>query len=436
MAASAFPPTIFVLGTSEHSGKTVAAVGLMCKLLSSQYRLALDEIGYMKPVGQYTVLTDGPDGAAVEAERDAALVTSLMGMPSPRFDLIGPLVWTGGRTVRCIDEECCREPSEIREEHLQVVRRAYRRLARGKRAMVVEGTGQLGVGSVGGASGADVVGSLVAMGVPVYVVLVVGGGADAAIAESALHVLALDHLGVRLHGLIANRVEPDALASTSRLLCAYYQRIFPRIYVDRDRPGATVDVLGCVPEVPDLALPTVRLVRDLLARSLGTELDVVAWPERPEPEGVLARRFVVLSLERDYHRLLRDGDAVVVGINANSRILSLVDFHREALRAGRLGLAGVILSCRSVGGLLPGALETLRRSGLHVLAVDLDSAEVVQMARAEPVKLQPYDAAKRALIAEVYCRHIDRLPGFGAPRAPGPGARREPAASPRCLRAG
>jgi len=415
MGASAYPSTLYILGTSQNSGKTVASIGMICKLLSPQYGLCLGDIGFMKPVGQQVVPV--PNGDHMKAERDAVLVTSLMGIASPQYDLVSPLVWTDGRTVSCIDQECSCDPRQVRDGYLGRILEAFRHLSVGKRVMIVEGTGQMGVGSVAGVSSVDVILGLRSMGVPVYVIMVTPGDAQLAIAESVPHLLALAHTGVYIDGLLVNRVPTSELEATARVLTAYYQRLFPRLYGPRCRERTCVDILGCVPEMEDLALPTVRLVREFLT-TLRCDLEVVSWPGRRTTEYVLVRRKVIVSLERDYHQLLRDGDLVVVGINANARIVSLLEHHRAALEEGGQGLAGILLSCKSVGGLLPSVEGMLRESGLSVMALDLDSAEVVQRLATMTVKLQPYDAAKRDLIDQVYGRHLEHLPGLVAVVAP------------------
>lgn len=412
MSERAFPPTLSVLGTSQNSGKTVTCIGLLCKLLAPPYNLEPSAIGYMKPVGQHVVSLRAVDGSWTTAERDAALVTTLMGMGNSRYDLISPIVWSAGRTMTCIDDACRRGAAAMRASHVQALQNAYRQLANDKRAMIIEGTGQIGVGSVGGISAADTILALREMGVPVHVLLVTQGDPVHAIAETMPHLLALARFGICIDGLIVNRVDPNRVAETSAILRAFYECELPRLYGERCGLDQGIQIIGLVPEMPDLALPTMRLLREYLAGLPGACLQVYAWPSQPEPERIFARRTVALSLRERYLPLLRDGDLVVVGINANARILSLLDHQRAMQHAGRSGLAGILLSCQAVGGLLPETRTALQKARIPVLAVSLDTARVVQEIADMTVKIQPYDAGKRDLIAGAYCQHIGDLPGL------------------------
>ena len=436
MSECAFPLTLCVLGTSQNSGKTVTCIGLLCKLLAPPYSFRLDEIGYMKPVGQRLVQVRASDGRMIEAERDAALVTALMGVRNPRYDLVSPIVWTPGRTGLCIDDACCRGPREMQADYLRVLQQAYAELARGKKAVIVEGTGQIGVGSVGGVSAADIVLALREWGVPTCVLLVTQGDLGASVAETVPHLLTLARFGVRIDGLIVNRVDSTRLAESKAALATFYGRALPKLFGGHCGLERGVPIVGVVPEIPDLALPTMRFVQEHLAALPGANLQLYAWPRQPEPEGVFARRTVALSLRERYLPLLRDGDLVVTGINANPRILSLLDHHRSMQAAGGAGLAGILLSCQSVGGMLPETRVALASARVPVLATSLDTARTIHALADMTVKIQPYDAGKRDLIAGAYCRHTDDLStlvpeGEPFPRAAA-GAGASPSSAPPC----
>jgi len=415
MGASSFPATLFVLGTSRDCGKTVACIGIISKLLSAEYGYAPDDIGYMKPVGQDGRWVTNAQGEPAMSERDAILVTSLLGLPTPDPAVASPVLWSSGRTEDCIDACCCGDPREVRDASLSRIGTAYERLAAGRRVVVIEGTGQLGVGSVGGVSGVDVVHMLRAMGAPLQVVMIVRGEGLGGLDLMVPHILVLEHLGERLDGVIINRVPREACQEVTSHIERYVRRVFPILYPVRCQAADCLRVLGFVPEIPDLSLPTMRLVAEYMASQPDSGLEVLT-PAGESSEGVtLVRRLVVVSLERGYEAHLTDHDAVVVGINANARILSLLDHHARSRLQGRAGLAGLILSCSGVGGLQPRVRELLLRSGLPVLALDLDSAEITARLHHLVVKVQPYDQPKRALIAEAYGEALTGLDQIVAP---------------------
>lgn len=96
MTTAAYPPTVYILGTSRNVGKTVTCVGIIAKLLSAENSYSRDEVGYIKPVGQQTLTVTNGDGRVVQADKDAVLITSLLGMECHDYEIVSPVVWKGG----------------------------------------------------------------------------------------------------------------------------------------------------------------------------------------------------------------------------------------------------------------------------------------------------------------------------------------------------
>jgi dethiobiotin synthetase len=103
MRTGPYPQTIFILGTDQDIGKTVTSIGIIAKLLSADHGYAPEEIGYIKPVGQQTLTIVDEHGASIEADKDAVLITQLMGIVGPGYDRMSPVVWGGGVTADFID---------------------------------------------------------------------------------------------------------------------------------------------------------------------------------------------------------------------------------------------------------------------------------------------------------------------------------------------
>ncbi|MEN6479416.1 MAG: hypothetical protein ABFD20_07230, partial [Anaerolineales bacterium] len=117
-----------------------------------------------------------------------------------------------------------------------------------------------------------------------------------------------------------------------------------------------------------------------------------------------------INLRYGYERFVLPGDVVVAGINANDSVLSVVMHHQRLISQHGVGLSGLILSCRQVGGLSQQVLsELLTVRDLPTIALDYDTADVIQRIGRLSVKMQPYDTYKRDLIAEVYKQNIVRL---------------------------
>lgn len=405
-----YPPTIYVLGTDRNIGKTVTCIGIISNLVSTNGGLGIDDIGYIKPVGQQTLTVMDSSGEAIEADKDAVLATSLMGIRADNYRWLSPVVWADGVTARYIDEASASDPFAGREEFLERIRDAFRHVADGKRIVLAEGTGQPGVGSVAGISNADVINALRDMGVPLYVILVTRGGIGATIDQVFPYLMVLDHMGSRARGLVINGVYTSKMDKIRHYLSAYYRQVFVALYGDRLTAQEPPDILGFIPSIPELRLPTMRLVAETLARHDEHAVEKVA-PDRFEAgSGSLVRDLKVISLDFGFEPFLQPGDAVVVGVNSNDVILAVLLLHERMVRQTGKGLSGLVLSCRQVGGLSRQIEDLIAASDLPTLLVALDSAAIVHEVESMTVKIQPYDEAKKAMIAEAFHEHLHLWP--------------------------
>jgi len=410
VAAIKYPPTVYVLGTARNIGKTVTCIGIIAKLLSAEQGCSLAEIGYIKPVGQETVTVLNRDGVPIEVDKDAVLITSLLGMACHDYEKVSPVVWRGGLTASCIDEALSGDPMQGRQRFLDKIGAAYKHVARGMRVVIVEGTGQPGVGSVAGISNADVINALREMGVPVFAILVTRGGIGSTIDGVFPHLMALDHLGTRIDGLIINDVLPSKLTKIRHYLTAYYGQVFSSLYGNRLKVQPPPIILGFMPSVPELRFPTMRLIVEHFSGRDDDSIELIT-PSSFDSNGCrLVRSLKVISLEFGYETFLNPGDAVIVGVNANDVILSVLLLHERMVRKHGTGLSGLILSCKQVGGPSEQIRQLVTSGDLPVITLGYDSADIVQRIEAMAVKIQPYDLNKKELIAQAYRQHLSLWP--------------------------
>jgi len=418
LRAGPYPSTFFVLGTSRDSGKTVTCVGLVAKLLAD-YRLARRDIGYIKPVGQQAVPMPDGNGRSVPVDKDAVLVTSLMDLECPDYHAISPVVWLRGLTERCVDRGCVESPAIVRRGLLEQILASYRAVARDKAVVLVEGTGQLGVGSVGGVSNADVIRALRGMGVPVTVLMVARDSVGPVIDTLFPYLFALAHMDVPVDGLIVTRTPPQDLPSTQARLEAYYRSAFPCFYQQARDSAHVPEVLGCIPDIPELAMPSVRLVVEHFRRRRSSGLHVIAPADFVPRSVALVRGIRMLSLHEGYRPLIQPGDVVIVGGNANERIVEVLKEQDRRWQRGEPGISCLILSCGDILGLREDVHARLLHAQFPVLRLSYDSAEIARQVRALRVKVQPYDVIKRDLIARAYCEYLSPLPGMPISREAG-----------------
>lgn len=407
---TSFPPTIFVLGTSRDIGKTVTSIGIIAKLISPEHGYRASEIGYIKPVGQQTLTVLNGEGVPIEADKDAVLITSLMNIECHGYEKVSPVVWKGGVTADYIDRAAAGNPLEGREAFLEKVRDAYDHVAVGKRIVIVEGTGQPGVGSVAGISNADVINTLREMGVPVFVIMVTRGGIGSTIDEVFPYLMAMDHVGTRVDGLIINGVIPTKLDKIEHYLDSYYEKVFPALYGERLEVQGSPKILGYVPSIPELRLPTMRLISEYFAERRGSGIELIAPEDFDTVSTRLVEQLRVISLDFGYEPYLNPGDAIIVGVNANDAILAMLLLHERLVRKHGRGLSGLILSCKNVGGLAAEIRDLVLTGDLPTITLDYDSADIVQRIEGLTVKIQPYDDQKRELISNAFCEHLTLWP--------------------------
>ena len=411
------PPTIFVLGTDRDIGKTVTCIGLISNLLGPDCGYRPEEIGYMKPVGQQVVQVHEvhSDSVEIAADKDAVLVTQLLGIECDRYGDMSPIGWERGLSESLIDGAADGSLAKSRQELIERIQAAYRRIARNKRIVLVEGTGQPGVGSVGGISNPDVIRVLLEMGASVFVVLVAEGGIGSTIDQVFPYLMALDHLGTHVDGLIINNVLASKMDKVSRYVSGYYREVFPQFYGHLVRQGSPPGILGFVPEISELRLPTFRQVTEYLQSKTGTVELVTdcAW-EDGSGDLPLVRNAKVISLDFGYEPYLSPGDVVIVGVNANDVILAMLLLHERMMRTQGKGLSGLVLSCKQAGGLDTEIRELVRARSLPTITVELDSADIVQRLDNATWKIQPYDELKRRLIADAYRKHLTLWPELRA----------------------
>ena len=222
------PKQIFVGATRQNDGKTTFSLGLFNAL-----QKRFDQVGYMKPVGQQYVMVNDK-----RIDKDAFLFHK-------EFNLTDPIEWTSpiavpkGFTQDYIDNP---NPDRIYEKILK----ARDQMIVGKDAVLYEGTGHAGVGSVFDASNADTAKLLGSK-----VVLVTVGGIGKSIDEIMMNAALFKDRGVDIIGVVVNKVRPEK-----------YDKI--KDYATRGYKRFGIDVLGVMPLMTQLTCPTIASIIDEL----------------------------------------------------------------------------------------------------------------------------------------------------------------------------
>src|SRR6185503_14034636 len=310
---------VYLAATGQNRGKTTVSLGV----LDGFGRRGLST-GFMKPVGQRTVIEDG-----VPADEDAVLMRHVFDLREP-LGQMSPVHIPRGFTQAYIDGRVVEDlPSRIRAAHAA--------FADDRDILLIEGTGHAGVGAVIGLSNATVAGLL---GAPA--VIVSEGGVGRPIDEIVLNAALFERHGVKVAGAIVNKVDLDAKPGLARTL-------------ERGLARHGIPLLGVLPYRPLLSNPTLAMVLD----AVHGETIAAA----PDPDQVIGG--VAIGAMEPEHMLQRIGprSLVIVPGDRTDVIRAIVGAHDEADAAGDDdGPLGLVLT----GGYRPAesVLDAIRAADL------------------------------------------------------------------------
>lgn len=366
---------LYLAATGQNRGKTTASLGLLDGFVRRGLRT-----GFMKPVGQRTVIEDGQP-----ADEDAVLVRTTFGLPDP-YAVMSPVHIPRGFTKAYI-------AGEVVEDLGARVRAAHRHFA-AHDVLLIEGTGHAGVGAVIGLSNAVVAAML---GAPA--VIVSEGGVGRPIDEIVLNASHFAAHGVPVAGAIVNKVRIDEQPGIERTL-------------ERGLARHGIPLLGVLPYRPILSNPTLGMILE------GVRGRVIH--PGPDPDRVIDD--VAIGAMEPNHMLQRvgPGTLVIVPGDREDVILTLTRAHLAgrpraaaldaldalvdetpgAVDAGPEGAAiGMVLT----GGYepRPEVMAAIRHAGMFAASVPEDTYTVASEIHDLLVKTHAADTGKISLIKEL-----------------------------------
>jgi phosphate acetyltransferase len=214
----------FVASTGQNIGKTTTCLGLIAGL-----KKRFKQVGYLKPVGQEYIETE--TGAHVD--KDVPLFSSYFALLDS-YEHMSPVLFPKRFTRDYLDGKV--DTNDL----IQKIKHAYQAISSHYPVTVIEGTGHTGVGSIVGLNNAQVASLL---GVPM--ILIASGGLGSSFDELELNRTQCEKHGVRLIGVILNRVLDE-------------KRAMIQEYMNKALRRWNVPLLGCIPYVPFLSTPTMH----------------------------------------------------------------------------------------------------------------------------------------------------------------------------------
>jgi BioD-like phosphotransacetylase family protein len=368
---------LYLAATGQNRGKTTASLGLLEGFL----RRGLTA-GFMKPVGQRTVIDDGEP-----ADEDAVLMRTTFKLPEP-YSVLSPVHIPRGFTKAYI-------AGEVVEDLGARIARAHAHFA-DHDVLLIEGTGHAGVGAVIGLSNATVAANL---GAPA--IIVSEGGVGRPIDEIVLNASLFASRGVVVAGAIVNKVDINAQPGIQKVL-------------ERGLAPYRIPLLGVLPVRPILSNPTLEMI---LEGVHGETLHA-----GPDLERVIDG--VAIGAMEPGHMLERvgPGTLVIVPGDREDVILTLTTAHlmgaprtatTEELTQPTLqfddGHAGAAIGLVLTGGYRPrkSTIEAIRRADLFATLVPDDTYTVASEVHDLLVKTHAADVEKIELIKELVAANLD-----------------------------
>jgi len=378
---------LYLAATGQNRGKTTAALGLFNGFVRRGLRT-----GFMKPVGQRTVIENGEP-----ADEDAVLMKSVFGLPEA-YSAMSPVHIPRGFTKAYI-------AGDVVEDLGARIRAAHGTFA-GHEILMLEGTGHAGVGAVIGLSNAVVAAML---GTPA--VIISEGGVGRPIDEIVLNASLFEAHGVPVAGAIVNKVDLDAQPGIATVL-------------ERGLANHGIPLLGVLPVRPILSNPTLGMILEGVhgetihpGPSLDRVIDGVAigameashMLERVGPGSLVIvpgdREDVILTLTTAHFAMrLRDANA-----REAARIASIAAAATNERAASVVGHEGAAVGLVLTGGYRPreAVINAIREADIFATIVPEDTYVVASEIHDLLVKTHAADREKIELIRALVDEHLD-----------------------------
>lgn len=351
---------IFIAATKQNDGKTTTSLGLICNLQERFKR-----IGFIKPIGQRYLEEEG-----LKIDEDSVLIEEVCGIKCGLKDM-SPIAVEKGFTEKYIDRP---EKNSI----VSQIKAAFKRVSKRQDLVVIEGTGHAGVGSVFDHSNATVAKLLKSKAI-----IISSGGIGRPIDEIILNKTLFEKEGVKVLGVIVNKVLPDKFEKINRLVRKGLKR-------------KGIPVLGVIPYEPTLAQPTISQIVDETGYEILCGREFIQNYVSQVIVGAM-RCDIAMKYMVDDCLLITPGDRedIIDGV-----LKCFMDSSKSKLK-----VSGIVFT----GGIIPeeATMQLLNNSGVPVLLAKMDTYTVSSNIHDMTIKIRPNDAAKINKVVDMIKEYVD-----------------------------
>ncbi|MBU1090597.1 MAG: AAA family ATPase [Candidatus Omnitrophica bacterium] len=354
---------IFIAATKQNDGKTTVSLGLIFN-----FRDKFKKVAFIKPIGQRYLEEQG-----IKVDEDSILIEKVTATCQVRCGLkdMSPVAVEKGFTERYIS-------SPDKKSISKQIKKAFNKVGRRQDLVVIEGTGHAGVGSVFDHSNAYVAKLLGSK-----VIIISSGGIGRPIDEILLNKALFEREGVKVLGVIINKVLPSK-----------FDKINCLVRKGLARKG--VDVLGVIPYNPMLSHPTVEQIIE------ETDFEILCGKESL---GSYVSRVMVGAMKpRDAIKYIVNDSLLITPGDREDMITAALGCFRTSDKK-ELKISGLVLT----GNVIPGepTISLLRNSKIPVLLAKTDTYTAASCVHDLTVKIRPQDKDKIDTVIKLVRDNID-----------------------------
>lgn len=351
---------IFIAATKQNDGKTTVSLGIIRNLQQK-----FGKVGFIKPIGQRYLEEEG-----LKIDEDSILIEEVCGIKCGLKDM-SPIAVEKGFTEKYIAKP---DKNNISKQ----IRDSFRRISKNQELVVIEGTGHAGVGSVFDHSNATVAKLLGSK-----VIIISSGGVGRPIDEIILNKALFEKEGVKVLGVIVNKVLPGKFEKINRL-----------VRKGLERKG--VAVLGVLPYDPMLARPSIEQILE------ETDFEVLCGEQYLERS--VAKVIVAAMEPRDAQRYITEDSLMITPGDREDMITIALNCFRDSSDK-KLKICGIILTC----GIIPQGpiMELLAKAEIPVLLAKSDTYDVATCVHDLTVKIRPCDTEKINAVVKLMKENVD-----------------------------